>query len=813
MNKKLLPLCISSLALANHPNVLAQNSTEVEEVIVTARKRSENLQDVPIAITAFTEKTIQEAGIERAEDFILLTPNVTMVDTSNVGDTQVTIRGQVSTRDAEGTFAYVVDGVLITNPNGFNEELFDLQQLEVLKGPQGALYGRNAVAGAIIVTTKDPEDTFTANATLGAGSNSLARGVFSLSGPVSDNLGYRLAISHREDDGQFENPILGGAGTVDYFEDTSIRGRLLWEPSELYRLDFQVAASDVSSGAINFNAVVALNDFEGTPFYADVNDHEFDYFFNVPGENEQENFSVSLKSDYDFAWAKFTVILAHDDLQEYLLSDGTSASFNIYAGTDNCASNDGAPADFDYPAPFFVLRDGDPVNDFLPPYSPTTCDGYQYQERNQDSTSLEMKFSGTTSSMSWVSGLYFADISREVVVAYGADLGQGFLRQAFVDANGPNPTDSLFSDDFATEVASAFTQLEYALGETQELGLALRYDRERRQVNNNVDREPSPNNAFTDFINPFYDLNPGQTRIADRDKTFTQLQPKISWRMALSEDASIYTSYGLGFRSGGFNALGSEALIQSQYADFTNREGVLTAPQNLRDDYDKEVTKSAEVGFKSEWLNNRLRANAALFDTVVENNQFFNFFASGQGIQRIVTNIDEISIQGIELDFRYLVSDQMEVYGSYGFINSEIIENRNRSYTEGNEVPMAPKNTANLGLSHGLNLTDTLVLRTRLDWQYIGETWFSTVQNDETENSFTDFGFGYSDFNLTQRDPYDTLNLRLSLGGDEWSVTAWGRNILDEQYLEEVIPAPEFGGSFVHQARGAMYGVDVSFVF
>ena len=121
-----------------------------------ARKRSENLQEVPIAISAIDATTMERAGVERASDYISLIPNVTLVDTANVGDTQVSIRGIVSTRDAESTFAYVVDGVLSTNPNSFNEELFDVEQIEVLKGPQGALYGRNAVSGAILVTTKKP---------------------------------------------------------------------------------------------------------------------------------------------------------------------------------------------------------------------------------------------------------------------------------------------------------------------------------------------------------------------------------------------------------------------------------------------------------------------------------------------------------------------------------------------------------------------------------------------------------------------------------------------------------------------------------
>lgn len=794
-------------------NNTANLSLAIEDVTVSARKRDENLQDVPIAITAFTERTIEKAGIERPADFIALTPNVTIVDTATVGDTQVTIRGQVSTRDAEGTFAYVVDGVLVTNPNGFNEELFDIQQLEVLKGPQGALYGRNAVSGAIIVTTKKPEEEFTGRVTAGLGTDNLTKSSLSLSGPISDTLGYRLAMSYRDDEGQFSNQFTGEGGTVDYLEDRSIRGRLYWEPSDNMNLDFQAAASKVEGGAINFNAAFALNTFTGTPLFLDVNEHEFNYFFNVPGQNEQENASASLKFEYGLDWADFTAVLAYDELEEFLLSDGTSAAFGIYAGTAGCALNDGAPAGFAYPAPFFVVNDSNPFNDLLPPYSPTTCDGYQYQERNQDSTSLELRLSGESGDLSWVAGMYLADISREVSVAYGADLGQGFSRMPFVPATGPDPTDSLFSDDFSTDVASVFGQVEYNLTDSQELALAMRWDQEDRKVVNNVPRELSPNNPFTSYINPFYDLNPSATSIADRERSFSQFQPKLSWRMSLNEEASVYASYGVGFRSGGFNASGSEALIETQYAGFANSDGVLTSPQNLRDDYEKEVTKTFELGAKTEWLDNRLRLNAAVFSSDVDDNQFFNFFAGGSGIQRIVTNIDEVSIRGLEVDFTYLALKGLELYGSFGIIDSEIEENRNRPYTEGNEVPLAPESTANLGMAYEVDLSGTMSLVTRLDWQYVGDTWFSTVQDDETQNSFTAFGFGFSNYSVAQRDAFDLVNLRVGLDTEQWSLTAWGKNITDEEYLEEVIPAPEFGGSFIHDARGAAYGVDLSIRF
>ena len=156
MNKKLISHAIQATLVSSTlaiPQLALAEEAKLEEVVVVARRRAEDLQDVPIAVTAFTSSDIQSAGINRPQDFISLTPNMSIVDTANAGDTQVTIRGQYSTRDAESTFANVVDGVLITNPNGFNGELYDVEQIEVLKGPQGALYGRNAVAGAIIVNT------------------------------------------------------------------------------------------------------------------------------------------------------------------------------------------------------------------------------------------------------------------------------------------------------------------------------------------------------------------------------------------------------------------------------------------------------------------------------------------------------------------------------------------------------------------------------------------------------------------------------------------------------------------------------------
>jgi iron complex outermembrane receptor protein len=841
----MLPFATAS---AQQDGVLA-----IDEVIVTARKRAESLQEVPIAITAFTEQTIERAGIERPADFISLMPNVTIVDTANVGDTQVSIRGIVSTRDAESTFAYVVDGILSTNPNSFNEELVNVQQIEVLKGPQGALYGRNAVAGAILVTTREPGKEFEGQVRVGGGSDGLTKGSLRMSGPLGGSARGSLAASYREFDGVFSNVYENPGSAVDYLEDTTIRGRLIFEPNDRLDLDFRAGYSEVEGGAINFNAVFAIPAFAagfGPTFFADVNDHDFTFAFNVPGENKQETTEFAFKADYETDNGDWTFIASYNDLDEYLLSDGTSATFYGYelsaacqadrVTLNNLAVADGGAGRDDlfggFFQPFGVFPPGNgqfPPNNILDfegiygPYTPSACDGYQYQERNQQDSSVEVRFtSPQDQSVRWIAGLYATEIDREVVVAYGADTGAGFLRQPYIDPTGPNPTDLLFWDEFDTSVIAAFGELAFDIGDSMELSLALRWDQEDRKVSNKVPNVSAsglnintldPNTFLPGPINPGFTSNPGG--IPDRSETFDQLQPKVSWRWAATDDVNVYASWGIGFRSGGFNSLGSSDLIELWFN--TGQPPLYLNPVNaqltIEDEYDKEVSSSFELGIKTELLDRRLRLNAAVFSTEVDDNQFFEFFAGPFGLMRVVTTIDETTIQGFEADFNWLVSDNFSLFGGVGFLDSEIKKNVNRPLSVGNDVPQAPEETYNLGAQFDIQMGSSMNLFARVDYQHVGKMWFHTLQGEATPTIWDAFngggGFITQDFSKTQRDAYDTVNLRIGLEGERWTATVWGRNITDEEYLEEIIPAAEFGGSFIHPATTATYGADLTFRF
>ena len=838
LKNKIAGLACALAALPAVPAIAQDGASVIEEIVVSARKRDESLQEVPIAITAFTEQIIEKAGIERPADFISLMPNVTIVDAANVGDTQVSIRGIVSTRDAESTFAYVVDGVLSTNPNSFNEELMDVQQIEVLKGPQGALYGRNAVAGAILVTTKEPGEEFEGSVQVGVGDPDEYKAGIRVAGGLSETVRASLSASYRNSDGHYRNTFTGQSGVVDYLEDTTVRARVIFTPNENLKIDARLGHSEVEGGAINFNAGFAIPDF-ATGFAApnfdqDVNELDFRYVFNVPGENKQETTDFALKADWGVGDLDVTAIVSYNELDEYLLSDGTSATFYGYELTPACISDrdtlNNFPVDFggagrtdlfgDFFNPFGVFPFG--VNDFggvYGPYTPTSCDGFQYQERNQSDLSFELRVaSPQDQALRWIAGIYAAEIDREVVVAYGADQGQGFLRQPYVPPTGPNPTDLLFWDDFETSVIALFGEVAYDVSDTFELSLALRWDQEDRKVKNNV---PNVAASGLNINNPAGPINPGYltnpTGIPDRSKTYDQLQPKLTALWSATDNVNLFASYGIGFRSGGFNSLGSSDLLNLWFnTGFGGAGEAVDAQLVISDEYEKEVSTAFEVGIKADLLDSRLRLNASVFNTDVDDNQFFEFFAGPFGILRVVTTIDELNIKGFETDFAWQATDMISVFGGIGLMDSEIKKNINRPLSEGNPVPQAPEETYNLGVQFDTPVGDNLDMYVRADWQHVGEMWFHTLQTEPVPNiwrAFPGFGQPSTDFSKSKRDAYDTVNLRIGLDAESWSVTAWARNLTDEEYLEEVIPAPEFGGSFNHQARGASYGLDLKYRF
>ena len=202
-------------------------AADIQEIIVTARKRDESFQSVPITVNVFTTQEIQSAGIESPRDFVAMVPNMTLVETQNVGNSFITVRGISQARNSEPSVAVLVDGVLETNPYEFNQELFDIKQNEVLKGPQGALYGRDAIGGPIIITTADPSDHFEGTTRVGVGNGLSEKAQVALSGPLNADgtLRFRASLNYYNTDGYLRNEYLDRK--ADPYRDDSARLRLV----------------------------------------------------------------------------------------------------------------------------------------------------------------------------------------------------------------------------------------------------------------------------------------------------------------------------------------------------------------------------------------------------------------------------------------------------------------------------------------------------------------------------------------------------------------------------------------------------------
>ena len=833
--KRKLSQFLSCLVFVGMP--LASTTMQVgaqgvtEEVVVTARQREESITDVPASITAFSSETIKRANIERAEDFIALTPGVSMVDSAEVGDTQVSIRGINGARDGEANFAFIVDGILHTNPSAFNREFADLKQIEILKGPQGALYGRSAASGAVIVTTNDPSNEFSGEFNASAGSQDTYVLSGAISGPIiQDQLFGRIHVDYRDTDGFYKNRFLGNSKVVDDFENWNVSGRLLWEPTEDLSVDMKAHYGEVDAASISFNASFAIpaGTFLSPAFFEDVNAHQFSFEPNRDPSNDQESKDFSIKVDYDMDWATITGWFLYSDIEQAFLADGTSGAFGFFFTEPSCISSTANVFNqgFLLPAPTGIGPT--PGTSFFGPYTPTTCDGYQYQVRNQDDISFELRLSSRGDQrLRWQVGMYYLDLEREVGVAQLGDDGRASLPESLL-----NPlTEALVHDEFNTEVWAGFANAQFDVTETVELGVALRYDREAREAKSLVPPPTQQTATFVNYTNAFIGgcnaaaspLNPAYitnlsatgaacnflSSIPERDEVFDEFQPKVSLRWDASDDWTFFASWGRGFKSGGFNNLGSAATVDF----FFNQPATIQAGLSISDQFEKETSDAFEVGFKSTIGGGRVSLEGAVFHTMVDDMQFFNFFVGPFGLLRVVSNIDEVSITGFELAGRIDLTDQIDIFGGISWLDGEIEKNRNRPYTEGNEIPYAPEYTLNLGaefVEPAAIMGADLVIRG--DYSVVGPTWFSTVQANQVNGLFSG-AFGPNDFTRSERESYGIVNLRGGLEKDGWGVHLFVRNLLNEEYLEEVIPAPEFGGSFIHPGNRRAWGAELSYEF
>ena len=702
-------------------------AAQLEEVVVTARKRAETLQDVPVAVSAFTAKNIEDAGIENASDFLALTPNVTFVSSESAGVNFMTIRGLTQVRNGESPVAVVIDGVLMTDPGQFDQELFDIQQIEVLKGPQGALYGRNAIGGAINITSKAPSAESDGKVTIGAGNGGLVKVKGAVGGALSDKANYRLAASYSDRNGHLVNTFLNEE--VDPHEETSFRGRLNWQATDNLDVDLRLSRSEVEGGSLNF---VINADFNAFDFVGDANDTSVDFSANRIGVNERDITSGSVKLDYDMGFATLTSVTSWDDQEEFY-----AASAYPYECNPACpVSLDTTPI-----GQFFTNAFGGTIPQLVKVFTEVEAVSQELRLTSSDDNALR-----------WIAGLYYLQTDRFRGLPTEIDTGVAsqINNQTVFNSN----TLFGFADDNDNTAYAAFAQLNYDLNDTMELSAALRYDSDEREQTNVA---PA---AFT------------TTRGLTRTEKFSELQPKLTFKHEVSDNFNWFVTWSEGFRSGGFNQVGIGAAAAAA--------GIA----GINDVYEKEVSSNIEAGFKAEFNDGRTKLNGGIFRTDAEDQHFFQFIGAINA--QLLNNIDEVELQGVELDIQHYATDDLSLYAAIGITDSEIKEYTVDPTAVGNEAPYVADSTFNAGFQYTPAVGNGMEGLIRIDYERRGEQFWETS-------------------NLTARDSLELVNARLGIRADDgnWSLTAWARNATDEIYNAEFV-----AGGIASRALPRTYGID-----
>lgn len=786
-------------------------ASRLEEVVVSARRVEESLQDVPASVSVITAEAIEQTGVDTTEDIVKLVPGITIVTgTAEAGDTQINIRGINGARDAENNVALVIDGILKTNTAQLNQIQGTLRQVEILKGPQGAYYGRNAAAGAIVVKTIEPGEETQVKGTVSAGEYSTHSLQASASGPLSDTVGYVISGYWHESDGYYENtgpiPLTLGS-TVDASEVLNLSGRLVWQVNDAVTLDAKARFNDIDAVPLNYNAIFNLPAFEaalGNPdFNQSVEGHPFVYTNNFLGDNDQESKEFSLKADVELDGLTWTSWILYSDVEQDFVADDTSASFYRFELQPSCTETRNAlfAAGHVFPSPQLLLPD--PFTSIYGPFGATTCDGIQYQLRDQQDWSFETRVSSATDGpLSWSAGLYYLQIDREAGVAIHEDQGRGSILELYNPPGSISPTSLLFHDQFDTDVYAVFGSADYAFNERWTASFALRYDREARDVANLVPNVLDP--ATGAPINPGL---PAAGPIPPKSETYSELQPKLSVSYKPDDALTMYANWGVGFKAGGFNNQGSNAIVNNNF------NIPLGATLLVNDEYREETSSAFEFGVKGRLGN--VDYTAAAYATKVDDMQFFEFYTGGFGLLRVVTNIDEVDIRGLEFGVGWSATDYLSLSAGVNVVDSEIEENRSRPDTVGNESPYTADYTANLAAVLSYPLRNGHSVDARLDWRFTGPTWFHTVQAQDVRTVFDLVfpGLGTANYSQTERDSFDVLDLRVGYRTPTWSLTLAANNLTDERIIDEVIPAPEFGGAYISPGMRRNFQAELSFRF
>ncbi len=815
-----LAVVVGAEAMAETPASDNDRSYGLEEVTVTARRKSENLQVVPDTVVAISSDTVERANITAARDVAARIPNVSLVESLSPTSTYIIVRGIASVRNSEPAVAVIVDGVQIGSSTEVSQSYHDVEQIELLKGPQGALYGRNALGGALIVTSKKPTDELQGKVKVGTGEDGLREVTGSLSGQLTDGLLFRVAGSHKSFDGNIENEFLsdvltrsGGAVTgpkpsnsyMDFEENNDLRVQLLWEPSDTTAIDYRYSENDIESGAMWYRNIYRLESDPDVTYELPVNSNG-----NPTAYRGIDTHTV--KIDHDLGFGTLTSITNVTDTNErYGLAGETrdhDRTANVWFHTQPFVQEMVDSFDNQVDVDFFS-------GDLGAVLGGTFVGSDQYYD--VQTFSQEFRFSGELNDdLDYIVGAYLLETERKDTIRATWETPDGVAFDCAPKYDGgPSITDFacnglLFSTQNVQDNTAwaVFFNADYQISDELTLTLAGRYDEDQRTVT----RLDGPTvdtfglgvgnvGADCDSVADPENCSPSGSKISE---TFSSFQPKVSLAYTPNEQMTFYGTYARGFRSGGFNASG--AL--------------------LTDTYDAETLDSFELGIKTTLMNDRLRANFAMFYQDYENTQQFEF--DGNVFVQSLYNIPETEISGIEGSIDFAATENLTVNFAFGLMDSSVVqfdeELKNNMQSElyarntntvklpeatqaafdrnfeGAHLSNFAHTTMNLGLEHEMAVWENGTLITRVDY------------------SFTDDLYWWLDEQDVQ-DPLGLVSASIGLAiGENIELQLWCKNCTNEIYDSEFSPNERelFGGAakdLAYRARGRTSGLRLNYTF
>jgi len=741
----------------------ATQAAQLEEVVVTARKREESLQRTPVAVTVLSSELINDARLMSVKDIEALTPNLNfVVSADGSGSTlQAFIRGigqfdfAVTTDPGVGMY---VDGVYLARSIGANLEFSDIERISVLRGPQGTIFGKNTIGGAINVVTKAPtgEAKFTGELTAGSFGYTGVKAYAEF--PLSEAVAGSVSVIAKQSDGWQKRSVGDNAGAEDMM---GVRAHLNTDFSSSW--NSHLVVDTVSQDQSIYPRV--LSDFDGNQFFpflfnafvlaptgssccvSNLSNIDRSGTVNPRERDELDTMGLSWTNTWDLGNTTLKSLTGYRTIESEALRD-----------------SDNSPADF------FSVE--------------TIFDTDQFSQ--------EFILSNNSGDVDWLVGAYYskedADHYSGVTVADGLYQVLSSLPLSVTTPDGipfaflAAPLDLTLDYDRTQETESfaAFFNLTYPLSDRLDLNLAARYTSEEKTLRTYTIKRASQTPIAVP--GPTAPAECSNVVAAGAGSQFTcgekwsEFSPKIGLDLTVNDDLLLYGHVSRGFRSGAFNGrpIATEEISVA----------------------DPETVTAYEIGMKSQWMDRKVRFNGAVFYNDYENQQFLvnqSSAASAAGLILLVDNAGESTLTGMELEMTALLTDALTVsasaawldpeYDTYEQIDFVTGQVQDLSYREFRDVP---EFTASIYTQYEIETASGGSLKLRADASYRDDIYYS---NEET----------LSTYERLHASAFATVNAGVTyrLPGGSWELGVYGRNLTDKREIIGGFGVDAFGSTDV----------------